>query len=456
MSRLFLVFPLVLAACAGGADLPQRRSVVINDLPPMKTFAPRTYAQPKKSNATLARDFLELSFAMESGRELPVLTRFETPITVRVTGHPRPANLDRDLDALLVRLRREAKVEITRVPPEDELASISIETVPRKALQRLVPQAACFVVPNATSWEDFRKLRRSGALDWARLETRTTAAIFIPGDVAPQEVRDCLHEELAQAIGPLNDLYRLPDSVFNDDNFHTVLTGFDMLMVRATYSPQLKSGMTKAEVAPRLPGILAAIHPAGRNGGIAAPIETPREWIDAIETALGPHTSDSRRARAAHRALVIAQTHGWEDTRMAFSLFVVARLALADEGDLALASFFKAAALYSESSDTALQAAHVGMQLAAFALSSGDPAAAIDIINHHLPVVARSENAALLATFLLIKAEALDMENRGNEAAAVRTEGLGWARYGFGSDRQVAYRLDEIASLRPRRPRPAS
>jgi len=34
---------------------------------------------------------------------------------------------------------------------------------------------------------------------------------------SPQEVRDCLHEELAQALGPLNDLYRLPDSVFNDD-----------------------------------------------------------------------------------------------------------------------------------------------------------------------------------------------------------------------------------------------
>jgi hypothetical protein len=82
-------------------------------------------------------------------------------------------------------------------------------------------------------------------------------AVFMPADVAPQEVRDCLHEEVAQAIGPLNDLYRLPDSVFNDDNFHTVLTGFDMLILRATYAPELRSGMTRAEVAAALPGILA-------------------------------------------------------------------------------------------------------------------------------------------------------------------------------------------------------
>ncbi len=45
-------------------------------------------------------------------------------------------------------------------------------------------------------------------------------------------MRDCLHEELAQALGPLNDLYRLSNSVFNDDNFHSVLTGFDMEMLR--------------------------------------------------------------------------------------------------------------------------------------------------------------------------------------------------------------------------------
>ncbi len=69
-------------------------------------------------------------------------------------------------------------------------------------------------------------------------------AIFLPGDVSPQETRDCLHEEMAQALGPLNDLYRLGDSVFNDDNFHTVLTGFDMLVLRTYYAPDLRSGMT--------------------------------------------------------------------------------------------------------------------------------------------------------------------------------------------------------------------
>ena len=28
--------------------------------------------------------------------------------------------------------------------------------------------------------------------------------VFVPADASPQELRDCLHEELAQALGPLN------------------------------------------------------------------------------------------------------------------------------------------------------------------------------------------------------------------------------------------------------------
>lgn len=76
-------------------------------------------------------------------------------------------------------------------------------------------------------------VRRTPTVDWTKLERRDRAAVFVRFDVAPQEIRDCLHEELAQALGPLKDLYRLSDSVSNDDNIHAVLTSFDMLILRA-------------------------------------------------------------------------------------------------------------------------------------------------------------------------------------------------------------------------------
>jgi len=444
-----LVLALSLAACSTTqVEVPQRLHIAADDLPPMRVFAPHQAQATQQSNATLARDFLELSFYMESGRPLPRFTRFETPVTVKLTGISAPASIARDLDALIARLRKEGGVNITRVAA-DQPANIVIETVQRRALKRAVPDAACFTVPNATSWRDFLHRRHGWSLDWASLQTRTQVAIFLPGDVAPQEVRDCLHEELAQALGPINDLYRLPQSVFNDDNIESVLTSFDMMMLRITYAPELHSGMTKAEVRNRLPGILARINPRYGYQPVAPPIDTPRSWVDAIQTAIGPNVPDRRRIDAAQQALAIAQAHQWTDNRMGFSLFVLGRVVLPEDGNLALASLFRAAAIYSASPETQLQAAHVGLQLAAFALSSDDPEAAISIIDRNLAVAKSSENAALLASFLLMKAEALQALKKPKEAALARSEGLGWARYGFGSAQAVEERVAEIHALMP-------
>ncbi len=440
----------VLAGCAPGglSDMSDRRAPATAALPPMKSFGATKVTPPARSNRSIAADILDLTFRLESGRELPILTRFEGPITVRLTG-PATPNVGRDLDRVIGRLRREAGLPISRVPATAR-ASITVEVVTREALQRAVPQAACFVVPRLSSWDEFRRNRRSGALDWATLEERETMAVFLPGDVSPQEVRDCLHEELAQAIGPLNDLYRLSDSVFNDDNFHAVLTGFDMLVLRVLYAPELRSGMTRDQVAARLPAILDRLNPRGRNAPDGPGGDTPRRWIDAIETALGPRTSPLRRRGAARDAVEIARAQGWTDSRAAFSLYVLGRLSIATEPELAMAAFLQSGTLYRASPQTDLQAAHVAMQLAAFALSAGQSEIALEIVNRNLAPVADGENAALLSTLLMVKAEALELEGRASEARAVRLDSLGWARYGFGSDSEVRARLGEIALLSPK------
>ncbi|MEX5729401.1 hypothetical protein Ga0609869_002754 [Rhodovulum iodosum] len=452
MQRWLILAALALGACAAPSDdIAARRSAPTGQLPPMKTFSIARPRAPARPNALIAKDFLDLAFRMESGRELPVLTRFAEPITLRVNG-AAPASLGPDLAALLGRLQREAGIGIRRVPAAAP-ANITVEIVPRATLQRAVPQAACFVAPRVDSWEAYRRARRSRTLDWTTLARREKVAIFLPGDVSPQEVRDCLHEEIAQALGPLNDLYRLPESVFNDDNFNTVLTGFDMLILRVYYAPELRNGMSREAVADRLPAILARLNPAGQRPAPPPLPETPRAWIETIETALGPGTAPGRRRDAATRAVAIARGQGWSDTRLAFSLFAQGRLALAENGELALASFLQAGQIYAGSTETRVQAAHVAMHLAAFALSAGQPDAALGVINAHLAATARAQNAALLATMMMIKAEALDDLGRPAEARAVRLDSLGWARYGFGADKEVRARLSDIAALSPgRRP----
>ncbi len=435
-------------AAYGAGDVTARQVPNLSPtLPPMRAFAGTAITRPARPNPEIAGDFLDLSFQLESGRALPVLSRFEGPISLRVVGGSSP-QMQQDLTHLLQRLRIEAGINIRQVAPSAD-AGLTVEVVPKRELQRLVPHAACFVAPNVASWREYKDFRGTVVTDWTQLRTRKKMSVFLPGDVAPQEMRDCLHEEIAQALGPVNDLYRLANSVFNDDNFHTVLTGFDMLVLRAYYAPELRSGMTRPQVAARLPALLARLNPTGGTGLPRLHSPAPDAWKAAIETALGQVGSQARRRAAAHEAVAIARAQGWHDTRLAFSLFVQGRLTLADSGSGAFGAFREADQIYRTTPGARLQAAHMGVQLAAFALSSGRADEAIEIINGHIEPVKSAENAALLSTLLMLKAEALDYAGRSTEAQLVRLDSLGWARYGFGSTAQVGERLREIAAISP-------
>ena len=451
--RLMAISVMFLTACTpvpqssfGGPTLPTRTMGLQDSLPPMRSFAGNRVITPTRSNREVGKDFMDLSFRMESGRPVTRLTRFEAPVTVRVTGDV-PPSLTPDLRILLGRLRTEANIDISMTGAQT--ASITIEAIPRAVLNAAVPRAACFVVPRVSSWEEFKSVRRTPTVDWTTLERRDRAAVFVPSDVAPQEIRDCLHEELAQALGPLNDLYRLSDSVFNDDNIHAVLTSFDMLVLRAYYDPALSNGMTRGQVAARLDPILSRLNPAGDSRADRPRNDTTRSWIDNIETALSAGSSPASRRNAALHAVSLAGAMNWDGPRDGFAHYALGRLNVGYDSDIALSAFNQALRIYNRSPETRLHAAHVSVQLAAFALSAGDGAAVLSLVDGAMPIAAAHENAALLATLMMFKAEALEMTGRGAEASAVRMDSLGWARYGFGADANVRARLSEIASLNP-------
>ena len=448
--RIVLPLVMLLNACvpASHPGVATRAISSVSTLPPMKNFGAVQPSAPLRSNNDLALDFIELSFQMESGRELPILTRFETPISVRVTGAP-PATLGSDLNRLITRLRSEARIDINYTT--SPTANITIEAVSRAEIRKTLPQAACFVAPNVSTLSEYRASRRQPKTNWSLMQKREKLAIFLPNDASPQEVRDCLHEELAQALGPLNDLYRLPDSVFNDDNVHTVLTGFDMLILRTYYDPALRSGMSRGQVAAALPAILARINPRGSNLPGRYATRTPRAWSTAVQTALGRSISFSGRQAAANEAIRISVAMGWQDNRRAFAHYAMGRVLQNTNPESAQAHYVTADRFYAQTPGTELHRAYVATQLGAYAVSKGSGAEALELIAPHLQTARNSQNAALLSTLLLLRSEALELENRSSEASSVRLDSIGWARYGFGPDWAVRAKLREIASLNPRK-----
>lgn len=454
MKRLVLVGSLALTACAPvPTKSPTAARMQLLETQraqgrAMHQFPVRRAPATLRSNRDIARDFLDLSFQMESGHAIARMSRFEGPISVRLVGatsHQTRVDLQRLID----RLRNEAHLPISLTTAPD--ASITIESVPRSELRRAVPSAACFVVPTVSSWSQYLAMRHTGGLDWKTLQRRTHAAVFVPSDAAPQEIRDCLHEELAQALGPLNDMYRLPDSVFNDDNMHAVLTGFDILILRTYYAPELSNGMTRGEVAARLPGILARLNPAGQGRPSDLDGDTPREWISAIETALGDRAGVAARRDAAARAQNLARAYGWRGARHGFAHYIYGRLYVRSHPDLALEAFTRADAAFAERTETQLHRAFVAVQLASYALANGDADQVMALTQTNIPIARRYENASLLATLMMFQAEALEIQGRAVEAQTVRLDSLGWARYGFGSEDLIQARLRDIARLSPLR-----
>ena len=443
MKRLLAVILAFAAACT---EVPSGPDPIKLDFPEMQRFKGESPGRAARPNSEIALDFVDLAFRMESGRELPRLTRFEGPITVRVVGGFSQTTLD-DLTALLRRLRSEARIDISLTNAPD--ANIVIEAVPNRTLQRVAPNAACFVVPRVQTWGELRAARNSPVINWATLESREKAAIFIPSDVTPQEIRDCLHEELAQALGPLNDLYRLPDSVFNDDNIHAVLTGFDMLILRTYYAPELRNGMTQRQVAQRLPAVLARLNPRGQRPGGRIPSTTSRAWIDAMTVALGDSASEPRRRQAAARAVAIGQSLGWTGPREGFANYAYGRLQIGNDAVLSLGAFNAARRAYSQDPITDIHAAHISVQLAAFTLIARDADRTIAITSPAIEIARRHENAALMSLLMMFKAEALDLKGDTDAATALRMDSLGWGLYGFGDRDEVIDRLNEIASLAP-------
>jgi Protein of unknown function (DUF2927) len=440
--RARLLACLALAGLAGCAAAPPPAEITSIRFAPV--ILPRGVS---RSNLDLAEDFLDLTFELESGEKLSGLLRYEAPVRV----YMRSAGLAEyrpDLTALLARLREEAGIDIaeTRDPAR---AQIQIEAVPSAQISRIYPSAACFIVPGETDWRSFMRRRSGSRLRWSDQKTLGQAAIFLPLDTTPQDVRDCLNEEITQALGPANDLYRLPDSIWNDDNFHGMATPFDMVMLRTLYQPELHSGMSRAEVAATLPKLLDRVNPKGRRLPREARQPESRVWAGAIEAALSRDAPRSDRLAAAGVATQIAVEMRPVDHRLGVALLTLGRLDLRRDPAAAAQDFSQAYALFSRRyGRDDVRTAQAGVHLAALALGTGQYDTAIALADRHAPAARAGQNAILLAGLLSIKAEALADLGRDEEAQDVRLDSLRWARYGFGdADGTLAREQAQLAAL---------
>jgi hypothetical protein len=181
------------------------------------------------------------------------IRKYEKPVRVYADSRAKPdrrkqvaAVVDdirskiRHLDIAMADSRKEANVTVTLVRDRDIEKTIR-QFYGREQAARIVKS----LEPQCLS--GFRKD------ELFRIEHSDVIVVVDAGEFI---FRDCIYEELLQALGPINDDDDLLWTMFNDDVQMGFFGIYDQYLLNILYDPRIRAGMTKEQVKALLPQIL--------------------------------------------------------------------------------------------------------------------------------------------------------------------------------------------------------
>jgi hypothetical protein len=390
-------------------------------------------------NASLARLFASLTHEVEWGAWRRHLLRYEVPIVVALEGQGVRGHLS-FVDQFLGQLARNGGVEIASGAGP---ANLHIRLVDGPRFERLLPGAVCIVAQGDVSWDAFAAdPQHYGAGTLLAAERIEQMTIFIPGNAPPYLVRNCLMEEVPQALGLANDLYGLGSSIFNDDAAHLWPTKLDYLMLRVLYTPEMVTGLDRQETEHRALAVLDRINPAGRA---APPLPLLRQrslgdWPVLIQKVFSRRTSERERREYVEAALVIVEAHAPRSAQHCHTLITAGRVLARAEPERALALFGRAREVCDSAHGTSdIRHARIELDSACALLRLGRYQE-VDVIAESIwPVLAAHGQDERLAALYTMQSEALAETAPGSpRALAVSQLAAQWNAYAVGEGREAA------------------
>jgi len=428
---LAAVLAVILAACAA----PEARAPEPGARPASPAFLTAVPAGTTAyDNASLARLFTRLTFETEWGAERARLVRYEAPVIVGLSG-PGAARYADFLEGYVGFLRRHAGIAISR---GDVGANLHVRFVAARAFERVLPAAACVLTPGDLAWEEYARapdaLGGDAIVSATRIEEMT---VFLPQTAPPHAVRACLIEEVAQALGPVNDLFGLGPSIFNDDFGHIWPTRLDLLMLRTLYAPELETGLSRASAEVAAARALARLNPAGRS---APPLQQAgltgaAPWRRMMGEVVSRAMPAQRVAARAEQALAFAQAAMPNTPQHCHSLITLGRVLSQTKPDRAVALLDEAGTLCARvhgAEDPRIAWARIEEAAAYRAL--GRPADVLRITQGLAAPLAAYGLEERLAALYALRAEAYLARGERVEADRARRGARAWGAYAFGQN----------------------
>ncbi|QIE56107.1 DUF2927 domain-containing protein [Pikeienuella piscinae] len=272
-----LLAVLALCACAAdqGASYREYAAMLAADGGLRSDTAP---ADAPFTNADLAMDFGRIALFREyrrddDGRLVQELTptrisRWTDPIRYQIVG-AGATEADRAEYAMLARrIGALTGLDLAETSGAPNLSILILGPSERYAfIQALEEDGAAARLPLVLQWAGDVAYPCIGQVGYDDAESGriSGAMIMIKAELDGMLRRSCIHEELAQTLGLMNDDPDVRPSIFNDDQEFALLTEHDEYLLRILYHPRLRPGMTAEEALPLVAGIVDELRPGGAD-----------------------------------------------------------------------------------------------------------------------------------------------------------------------------------------------
>jgi hypothetical protein len=433
----------IIAFCAGCMPAPDTPVRAIPVVVPKPAFPALGTAVPAGhtgyDNASLARLFVSLSHDTEWGARRRHLVRYEAPVSVGLEGAGVESHLA-FLDAFLGQIARDSGVEIAR---DAGPANLHVRFVAGRRFDALLPTAFCVVGQGDVRWDAFAADPSNfGARALLAADRITQMTIFIPDTAPPYLVRNCLLEDIPQALGLANDLYGLGSSIFNDDAAHLWPTKLDYLMLSVLYAPEMTTGLDRRQSEARAFAVLNRINPSGAG---APPLPMLRQrmlgaWPELIQRVFSRAASEREAREFAEKALVIVTAHAPMSAQHCHTLLTAGRVLSRPEPQRALLLFEQAREVCDAAHGVSdVRQARIDLESACALLRLDQPDAVIGLAEAIWPVLAAHGQDERLAALYRIESEALAVIEPGSaRAASVTKLAEEWSAYALGPGQRAA------------------
>jgi hypothetical protein len=235
--------------------------------------ADRAPSDAQFTNADLASNFQKIALNREYRREEGELveattptriSRWATPVRYQILGGGA-TSLDRaDYAELARRLTALTGVDVQEEEQDPNVTILILDADERRAFVReLQSDGTADRMPLVVEWAEKLSYPCVGQVGYRDADTGliTGAMIVIKAELEGLFRKSCIHEELVQTMGLMNDDRKVRPSIFNDDQEFALLTEHDEFLLRILYDERLQPGMASEEAVPLLDTIIKDLRP---------------------------------------------------------------------------------------------------------------------------------------------------------------------------------------------------